>query len=244
MLHEGENIEDDAVEVERSHVGAARPGEIQEVLDDTGRSEGLLLDLLEQSRPRVVGVHLATKHLGVGGDPGERRIHLVSHTRGEQADGGHLLGVQELLLEAHPRGDVVEQQKRSAPGSARLTERCYGDIDHGRLPFAGWQVKLVHMGDSVRVSGRLSISDGVQESLGEDVVEASARHVLAAQRREVLHGPIPPNDPPIEIEHDDARSHALEDVGVVVGERLEIGRLLREARVEPRVGEGTRRVGG
>ena len=48
VLEQGEHVEQHLVDVERLELGAARAREVQQAVDDLGRAEGLLLDLLEQ----------------------------------------------------------------------------------------------------------------------------------------------------------------------------------------------------
>ena len=53
VLEQREHVEQDLVDVERLELGAARAREVQQVVDDLGRAEGLLLDLLQERPARV-----------------------------------------------------------------------------------------------------------------------------------------------------------------------------------------------
>ena len=59
----------------------------------------------------------------------------------------------------------------------------------------------------------------------------------AAGAVERLHGAVPAHDPAVEVEDEDAGVHALEDVLVVLGEPLQLVRLLAQAVVEAAVHE-------
>ncbi len=55
--------------------------------------------------------HLLGQHLRVGGDHGERRVDLVRHAGGQQADAAELVGLHQALLEFGAIGDVVEDDQ-------------------------------------------------------------------------------------------------------------------------------------
>ena len=103
VLEQRQHVVDDDVQVDRARLALRRTREVQQAVDDLGRAERLPLDLLEQAGARVVGIGLFEQHLREAGDAGERRVDLVGHAGGEQADGGHLLRDLELLLELHAR---------------------------------------------------------------------------------------------------------------------------------------------
>ena len=48
------------------------------------------------------------QHLREARDAGERRVHLVGDAGRQQADGRHLLGQPQLLLEVGAIGDVLD----------------------------------------------------------------------------------------------------------------------------------------
>jgi hypothetical protein len=244
VLHQREHVEHGLVQVERLHLGAARAREVEQVVDDLGRAEGLLLDLLEQHAARVSRRHLAAQHLGVGRDARQRRVDLVRHPRGEQADRGHLLRVLELLLEPDARRDVVEDQDRALALARAHLERRDRDVDHHAAPVGGRQVQLVDVRDLVvaRRAQHQAAAQRLEEGAGEDLVERAAQHVLAPASAERLERAVPARDQALEVEHQDPRVHALEDVLVVLGQLLELVGLLAQALVEAAVHERRRRL--
>ena len=60
------------------------------------------------AEPRIAA-QLLGEHLRVGGDDGQRRIDLVRHAGGQQADGAELVGLRELRFERDALGDVIDK---------------------------------------------------------------------------------------------------------------------------------------
>ena len=175
------------------------------------------------------------KQLGVGGDPGERRVHLVRHAGGEQAHRRHLLGVLQLLLEPHARRDVVEDQDRAAALARARLEGRHREVHHLAAAVGRGQVQLVDVRDLVVVAEHERAAQRLEERLGEDAVERLAEHLGARAAVERLHRPVPAHHAALEVEHHDARVEALEDVLVVLLEPAQLVGLLGEAAVEPAV---------
>ena len=99
------------------------PREAQQVLHDVRRPLGLLLDDGERlaQRRRDVG------HLGeVVGEPdhrGERVVEVVGDAGDELADGGHLLRLDQLVLQPAALGLVVEEEDDGGPVGAANRHR-------------------------------------------------------------------------------------------------------------------------
>ena len=94
MFQQSQNITDHRVDVHRRTLAARRaalPRQIEEAVDDLGRPERLPFDLLQKTRAGVFGIRPLEQHLREAGDAGQRRVHLVSHTGGEQPERRHLL---------------------------------------------------------------------------------------------------------------------------------------------------------
>ena len=60
------------------------------------------------TRPRIGRIGALEQHLREARDAGQRRVDLVRHAGGEQADRRHLLGNLQLLFELHAVGDVLD----------------------------------------------------------------------------------------------------------------------------------------
>ena len=86
MFNKRSGFFDDSIQIEIDEFGRGCPREIQQGVDDLARPERLLGNLLEQPRFLVVARDLLGQHLRIGRDDRERRIHLVRHARGQQAD--------------------------------------------------------------------------------------------------------------------------------------------------------------
>ena len=99
-----------------------------------------------------LSLELAPQELGVGGDPGERRVDLVGDAGGEEAHRGHLLGVLQLLLEAHAGGHVVEDEDRAVALAGRGLEGRHRDVHHEAAAVRRGQVQLVDVRDLLVVA--------------------------------------------------------------------------------------------
>jgi hypothetical protein len=134
VFEQRENVRDGYVEIDRAHVAARRPGEVEQAVDDLRGTERLPLDLLEQLRPRVLRIGLIEQHLGEARDARERRVHFVRHTGREQTDGGHLLRQAQLLLQIGALGDVFENDDPAGLHVLVRVERRNRDVDEQRAP--------------------------------------------------------------------------------------------------------------
>ena len=143
----------------------------------------------------------------------------------------------------HARGDVVEDQDRAAALAGRGLERRDRDVDHLAAAVGRGQVQLVDVRDLVVVAEHQRAAQRLQEGLGEHGVERLPEHVGARAAVEPLHRAVPAHHAALEVEHDDARVEALEDVLVVVLEPAQLLGLLREPLVEPAVHDRGGRLG-
>ncbi len=235
VLDQRQHVGQHLVDVDLLELGAARAREVEQAVDDLGRAEALLLDLLEHLLARVVLLELPAQQLGVGRDAGERCIHLVRDARRQQAHRGHLLGVLQLLLEPHARGDVVEDQDRAAALAGRRLERRHREVHDQAAPVRRGQVQLVDARDLVVPAQHQRAAQRVEERLREHGVERLAQHLGALAAVEPLHRAVPAHDARVEVEHHDPRVEALQDVLVVVLEPAQLLGLLRQPLVEPSV---------
>src|SRR3970040_1025675 len=113
VIEQQEGIFDHPVEVDFGELRARGAGEAEQVIDDLRSAEGLLDDLFNQLQPRVVAIHLLGQHLDVVGNHRQRGIDLVGHARSQQADGGQLFRLHQLLLEADALGDVIQDDQEA-----------------------------------------------------------------------------------------------------------------------------------
>src|SRR6185437_16413236 len=109
VFDERKRIANNGVQVRLAKLAGPGAREVEQTVDDLRRAEGLLRDFFKQRREPVVAAHLLGEHLRVRGDDGQRRIHLVRDSGGEQADGGKLFRLRKLRLQFGARGDVVNQ---------------------------------------------------------------------------------------------------------------------------------------
>src|ERR1035441_1706648 len=111
VLQQRKRVVDDAIQIHVVELGARRAREVQQAVDDLGGAESLPRDLVQQFGFLGIATYLFCQHLGIRRDYGEWRIDLVRHTRGQQADGGELLGLCELGFEFDALGDVVHDDE-------------------------------------------------------------------------------------------------------------------------------------
>src|SRR5580700_6197450 len=105
VFEQSERVGDYFVDIHIADLAAAGAREIQQVVDDLRRAEGLPCDLLEQAGLLRIALQLLAQHLGIGGDHGQGRVDFVSHAGRQQSDGGKLVGLGELGFEIDAFGD-------------------------------------------------------------------------------------------------------------------------------------------
>ena len=69
--------------------------------------------------PRIFRADFFAQHLRITRNHGKRGIHFMGYPGCKQADGREFLVLNELVFQADPVGDVVDDDQRSARG-ARL----------------------------------------------------------------------------------------------------------------------------
>ena len=101
----------------------AWPRQVQQPVDDLRGAERLALDLLEQPRPRILGIGAFEQHLREARDAGQRRVHLVRDAGRKQADRRHLLRDLQLLFELHAARHVLDDDDRADGRDAACRRR-------------------------------------------------------------------------------------------------------------------------
>src|SRR5271163_2967824 len=91
----------------------------------------------------LVATELLAEHLGVAGDHRQRRIHFVRDTRRQQANGGQLLRLRELLLHIDGVGDVVDDDDAAYCMEVTIEQWSYRDVRCAGLAGRGWKPELV-----------------------------------------------------------------------------------------------------
>jgi hypothetical protein len=74
----------------------------KKAVGDLGGAEALLDDLVQNRAQAGVALQLLGEHLRVGGDDGQRRVDLVGHAGGQQANRAELVGLRQLGLQRDP----------------------------------------------------------------------------------------------------------------------------------------------
>ena len=111
VFEQRQHVGNDHIEIDDSSLRLFRgagPRQVEQAVDDARGAEGLLLDLLQHRCARIRRVGVLQQHLRVAGDAGERCVHLVRHSRGQQAERRHLLRDAQLLFHLRPLGDVLD----------------------------------------------------------------------------------------------------------------------------------------
>ena len=117
VVAEFEHALDQGVDVRGLLSGVAAAGEGQQVGDDLRRALGLAVDGLDLGAGGLVEV-LEEQKLGEAHDAGEGVVELVGDAGDELADTGHLLGLEEALLDelglwcADPRPPRRRERRR------------------------------------------------------------------------------------------------------------------------------------
>ena len=116
--HQHHLVAGDVHEVDGLALEAGGTRQLQQVGDDAGDAERLLLELLDERRPRVAGRGQLAQELRVGGDARHRRVDLVGEPGRQAAQGRQPLLVGQALLERQLVRDVVERHHPAveAPG--------------------------------------------------------------------------------------------------------------------------------
>jgi hypothetical protein len=148
--------------------------------------------------------------------------------------------VLELLLEADARGHVVEDEDGAAALAGSHLEGGHGHVDHEVAAVGRGQAQLVDVADLVfaRAAEDQAAAQRVQEGGGEDVVQGAAQDLLSPPARQQLQRAVPARHVAVQVEDQDPRVDALQDVHVVLGELLQLVGLLAQAAVQPAVHEG------
>lgn len=102
------------------------PGEGEELLGEVGGAFGGLADLGDELAVGVAVFDLVDDEVGEGEDDGEDVVEVVGDASGEASDGFHLLGLEEVLLEASQVGDVS------------LDDDVVGDLAFGAMDGEGF----------------------------------------------------------------------------------------------------------
>ena len=229
----------------------AGPRQVQQPVDDLRGAERLPLDLLEQPRPRILGIGALEQHLREARDAGQRRVDLVRHAGGQQADRRHLLGDLQLLLELHARGDVLEDDDRadgrapSSPSAARSGTTAALTISVRPSPGAA-AVRAARATASRRRAYRAAPRGAPRRTARRTPRPArrpdrrrAARHAVQRFERAV-----PAHDPVVEVEHQQAVVERLEDVLVELAHPIELVGLEVQLPVEAGVLERGRHLAG
>ena len=201
----------------------ALPGEVEQPVDDVRGAEGLPLDLLEQGVARIVLGGVGEQHLGVARDAGQRRVHLVRHAGGEQAERGEPILLLECLFEPGPLGQILHHED-PAPRLRSPAQRGHTDLE---LAFVIVAAAPGH--DRRRGPGQRQLADRQQGR------ERPPRQALAPHAEELGDGEVGLADDARLVEHGDPRGRGLDDPFVAplqVGDLLELAlHLLEEAGV-------------
>ena len=86
MFQQRQRVGDHFVHIHIANLAAAGARKIQQVVYDLRGAESLPRDFLQQPGFLRIALQLLRKHLGVGGDHGQRRVDFVSHARRQQSD--------------------------------------------------------------------------------------------------------------------------------------------------------------
>src|SRR5262245_51568587 len=122
----------------------------------------------------IITADLLGEHLRVAGDHGQRRVDLMRHAGGEQADGRELLRLAQLRFEVDTLGDVVDDDQ--APDHAELASNQWsdGDVSDTRIAGACRQPELVKV-VNVRI-----LADAIElfhEGRREDLAQALTQNL-------------------------------------------------------------------
>ena len=199
---------------------AVGTGEVEQPVGDIRGTEALTFDLLEQVVMRIALREPLQQHLGIGRDPGERRVHLMSHSGGQQADGGQALLLHQRLLLFCLLGDVIHRH-HPVGAALRGAQRREPQVHQALVRVAGQEGLLVEAHHLVTAVLQRAQDDG-RETRVEDLVQRQPQAVLARDAGELAHGAIPAHHPAFLVQHQDPHLAALQDPLVEVLEALDL----------------------
>ena len=117
-----------------------------------------MADLSDVPAHLRVGAHLTLEQAAEAEDRGEQVVEVVSDAACQLADGLHLLGLAQLLLEAEPLGDVLGEHEPGAPAFELDPVRENFHVDEGPvlLPVLG----VAHRRRATVLSGQRRFESG------------------------------------------------------------------------------------
>ncbi len=145
VLEQRERVANDLVQIGLAELGRRSAREIEQAVGDFSGAEALLRDLVEHRPEARIAAHLLGEHLRVGRDDRQRRVDLVGHAGGEQADGAELVGLRELRFERDALGDVVDQHDAADGDEIAREQRSNGDVGGALLAGARGEPELVEV---------------------------------------------------------------------------------------------------
>jgi hypothetical protein len=244
VLEQRHHVADDQVQVDRPHLAARRARHVQQAAHDLGGAERLALDLLQQPHLGVGGLGPFEQHLREAGNAGQRRVDLVRHAGGQHADGRHLLGQLQLLLEARAIGDVLDHDDPAVLRPFGALERRDRHVDQARA------LRVLRVGAErhpvqIAASGRLAPRDcqRVDERLREQPGQGAAPGATALDARERLEAAIPMQHLVVPIDDEHRRRQRFDDAVVELPQPGVLVGLALQFSVQPRILERGRRLG-
>ena len=257
MFQQREHVGNHFIQVDDGALGLFRgvgPRQVEQPVDDARGAEGLLLDLLEQRRPRIRRIGVLEQHLRVARDAGERRVDLVRHAGGEQAQRGHLFRDAQLLFHLRALGDVFEDHDRAAEGALARgrrpsLQRHGGQVDEQRLAV----LRLPRAADR-HAEGGVAVgillanrAQQLEDVRIEQAIDGLAEHRRARHPVEAFERGVPADHVVARPDHQQPVIERLEDVFVERVEAIQLRRLEMQLAIEAAVfdrGRGLRGDGG
>src|SRR5271170_5947293 len=133
MRYERKGSFDDAIYVNVRGFTCAGAREIQQVVHDFARAEGLLHDFFDDGLPRVAVRHLLAEHLNVIGDDRQRRVDFVRDAGRQETERGELLGLRHLLFHTFALGYVIKEQETADAFGGFADQRRDRNVHRERL---------------------------------------------------------------------------------------------------------------
>src|SRR3954447_8071069 len=228
MFEKGERLLDDPIQADVAEGRGRRAREVQQGVDDLARAEGLLGDLVEyQGLLRVLG-NLLGEHLRVGRDHRERRVHLVRHTRRQQANARQLVGLDQPLFELGAIGHIVENDETPDLLLVLRYQRRNRDVQRGFPQERGDFVDVAVPVDRRQGSGGMRLQhefvDVVDSGLPDDAIELvdqlvreqvaqfTTKRVLALDPAELFDLGVPALDPVLQVHRQYTDINGFDDV--------------------------------
>ena len=175
-----------------SGVRGRGPRELEEVVDEVGRAEGLPLHLLQDRVARIARGGLRKQHLGVRGKAGDRRVDLVGHAGRQHA-------------RARPAARARRARARRGCGrSCPRRRRRGGRASRGtRRPRAAGRARRPRpCAAASRSATRLRSPGGVAEvDAGQDARERQAAQLVLAPAGQQRESRVRRVDPLVGVEH-------------------------------------------